>query len=323
MLAYARAAPLHVLRLAAVAPEGTAYARELKAFARDAEAASRGALHIKLYLGGIAGDEARSAERVNRDQLDGIASAGSLCQQIAPSLRVTNVLGLLQSREEASYVIGRLKPTLDEEFRRAGYTSLAEASMGPVVLFTRDPVRSLADLRRQRLWFWELDVVRRHLVELGIPGVPVPLDRVTAAYDEARIDGFLVVPMAALAFQWSTQARYVTDLRVAHLVGCLVLANRALDELPLDEQTALRSAAAKLRGRMDQVGHAQDEALLGGLFARQGLQPVTVSDGFRTEFLEAASAARERLGDQLVPRALLTRVVEMLADFRAEHREKH
>jgi TRAP-type C4-dicarboxylate transport system substrate-binding protein len=319
----ARAAPGHVLRLATVAPDGSAWAREFRAFARDVEASTGGAVGIKWYFGGIAGEEPAVADRIARDQLDGVLSGGVLCQQLAPSLRVLNVLGLIHSREEAAYVAGRLLPALEEEFHGRGYTSLAVATVGPAVLFTREPVRSLADLRRLRVWFWEFEGMRMHLSEMGIPAVALPLERAGAAYDLGRVDGFLAVPQAALAFQWSAQARYVSDLRIALLVGCLVVANRAFDELPLEAQAALRAAGAKLRARVEEVGRAQDEALLGSLFARQGLRPMPVSDEFRSEFLQAARAARERLGERLVPLKLLARVVEMLADYRAENRERH
>jgi hypothetical protein len=47
---------------------------------------------------------------------------------------------------------------------------------------------------------------------------------------------------------------------------------------------------------------------------------VPVTPAFRAEFFEAARVAREKLGDQLVPRALLQKVMSMLADYRAEHR---
>jgi hypothetical protein len=33
------------------------------------------------------------------------------------------------------------------------------------------------------------------------------------AYDEKRTDGFVAIPSAALAYQWSTQARYYAELR--------------------------------------------------------------------------------------------------------------
>ena len=89
------------LRMAAIAPDGTAWARELKALARDVEAQSNGELRIKWYLGAIAGDELTALERVKRAQLDGEAGA-SFCQRLAPPLRAARLVGMYQSHQEAA-----------------------------------------------------------------------------------------------------------------------------------------------------------------------------------------------------------------------------
>jgi TRAP-type C4-dicarboxylate transport system substrate-binding protein len=321
----ARAEP-RVLRLATAAPEGTQWAREAHAFARTVEIGTQGRLRVKWYFGGIAGDEVQMAERVRREQLDGVASGGMLCTRVARSMRVLGVLGLFQSRQEAQYVRARLKPALDDEFARGGFTNLGELGVGAHVLFTREPVRTLAELRHTRVWIWDLDeVMRDTLAAIGVPAVPLPLHEAARAFDDGRLDGFVAVPNAALAFQWSTQARYLTALPVSVLSGCILLANRAFDALSPDEQQVLRLAGAQTTTRIDDVGRDTDEALLGGLFARQGLHPVAVSDTLQSEFLDAAQAARVRLGEKLVPDALMLKVTTWLADYRAEHHtaERH
>src|SRR3954453_10187849 len=75
------------LRMAAIAPEGTAWARELHALARDIETHTNGAVSMKWYLGGIAGDELTAVDRVRRGQLDGVGGA-LFCTRLAPSLWV-------------------------------------------------------------------------------------------------------------------------------------------------------------------------------------------------------------------------------------------
>ncbi len=311
---------VHVLRMATAAPEGTAWAREIHAMSREVEQLSNGMVRLKWYLGGIAGDELQMGERMKRDQLDGVASGGMLCRRLAPSMRVLGVLGLFQDRAEATYVAGRLKPILDDEFAKSGFVNLAELSVGPLVLFTRGPVQSMAELRKMRLWIWDLDDVgRRELAEMGVTVVPLAVEEAAHAYDAGLHDGFLAVPPAALAFQWSTQARFLTPLRAGVLTGCFILANRAFDSLPLETQQLLRAVEAKAAARLEVVGQTQDDQLLGGLFSHHGLSFIKVSDRFRSEFLEAAAAAREHLGGSIAPEPLLLKVTTWLADFRAEH----
>src|SRR5262249_41556429 len=148
-----------------------------------------------------------------------------------------------------------------------------------------------------------------------------PLEQAARAYDEGRIDGFIAVPVAALAFQWTTQAHYLTPLKVSLLMGCVIVANRAFDSLPLESQRALRAAAARSVARLEEVGQQQEEALLGGLLARHhGIKEVKLSERFRTEYLQAAQTAREKLGTALISDPLLLKVTSWLADFRAQYR---
>jgi len=309
-----------VVRLASVAPSGTGWAHELQAVADDVAAATEGRVKIKWYFGGIAGDDLQVGERIARGQLDGAASGGILCSKLAPSMRVLRVLGVFQNRDEAAFVMGRLKPTLDEEFAAAGVTNLVEVGLGSDVLFSREPIRSMKDLRRMPQWVWDLDdVMRLQLPLIGIKAVPLPLGEAAAAYDDKRVDGYIALPTAALAFQWSAQVKYVSELYMGFLSGCLIVSNRAFDALPIEGQTAFRSAAAKLQRRVEDLGREQDRAILNGMFARQGLQSVPVSAEFRAEFFDLARQARDQLRDRLVPHALLSRVMSLLADYRAEH----
>src|SRR5436305_1604458 len=126
LLASIAQADPQVLRMAAIAPDGTSWARDLKAYARSLETESHGELRMKWYLGGIAGDELTSVERVRKKQLDGVAGA-IFCQSLAPSLRATNVPGLFSSRDEALYVLNRMHPIVDEEMRKNGFANLGES----------------------------------------------------------------------------------------------------------------------------------------------------------------------------------------------------
>jgi TRAP-type C4-dicarboxylate transport system substrate-binding protein len=205
------------------------------------ETATGGTVRVKIYFGGIAGDEVESWGRIKRNQLDATI-ASMLCHQLAPSMRVTRVPGLVLGREENAYVLGQLKPELDREFLQAGFVNLAEAGVGAPILFTRTPVASMADLRRLRLWTWDGDEpFNRYLSPIGMQPVGLPISEAGRAYDDGRVDGFMSVPTGALAFQWSAQARYMTDLHLSYLSACVLVSTRFFDELPNDARQQVRS----------------------------------------------------------------------------------
>jgi TRAP-type transport system periplasmic protein len=307
-----------VLRLGTMAPAGTAWARELNAFAREVDARTNGRVRIKWYFGGISGDEPGMGARIRRGQLDGAASGGPLCETLAPSMRVMRVMGMLTTPREATYVASRLWPTLDKEFHKSGVVGLGTATIGPHIVFSRRPIRSMADLKNTRLWIWDRDdVLVAELARFGANQVPLPPGDAARAYEDGRVDGFMAPSSVALAFQWSALAHYATDLRLDYLTGCVVVAERAFDALPQETRDTIRSAGGKLSVRFAQIGEQQDLMLMNGLFKKQGVTTVPVDPRFSTEFFELARNTRDHLDERLVPHALIARVQGILADFRA------
>jgi TRAP-type C4-dicarboxylate transport system substrate-binding protein len=319
LLAVALAVPAQAdsevtLRLSCMAPEGTAWARELRAYARDVAATTGDTLHLKWYLGGITGDDVVSAERVHRNQLDGEASGGMLCERLSPTMRAIHMVA--ETREDTTFLLNRLHPEITEEFKKAGYVYLGAGGVGPDVLFSREPIHSLNDLRQSRLWVWDLDEVATSLYPaVGVQTVALPVSDAYRAYEEKKVDGFIAIPAAALAFQWSAQTRYVSDLRMGFVSACVLIAQRAYDQIPLQARDAFRAATAKLQVRFADLGRQQDEALMHG-FTKQGLKPLPVTPEFRTAYAKAARAVREQLQPKLVPKATLARVQDVLDQFR-------
>jgi TRAP-type C4-dicarboxylate transport system substrate-binding protein len=317
----ARADPPLRIRMAAVAPEGSSWAREFHAIDREVQAATGGQVQVKWYLGGIAGDELAMLERVRRGQLDGEAGA-AFCDRLAPSIRVAHIVGLFRTRDEWRYVMTRLLPRIDAEAAQHGYHNLGVGSFGEIRFFARRPTRTMAELRSQRFWTYELDDITQSMLrKMGLQLVPMSVERAARAYDENRIDGFITTAAVALAFQWSARAHYYSDLTLAELPGCLVLAQRALDPLSLAQQQAVTAAMARFVGRFEPLGKLQDDALLGGLFERQGLHKSIADAELRNSFFVEARTAREELAPTLVPRELLAEALTWLADFRSERRE--
>ncbi|MCA1663480.1 MAG: TRAP transporter substrate-binding protein DctP [Myxococcales bacterium] len=317
-----RARAQTVIRMATPVPEGTLWAREIHRFQERVDKETDEQVRIKVYFGGIAGDELQVGERIRREQLDGAFSGGPLCMRTAPSMRVMRVLGLFQGRAELNYVLGRLKPVIDEEFRKSGFVSLGLVGVGPELIFARRPIGTLADVKAMKFWTWSLDnTLGPGLDGLGFNTLRADLGDAGRLYDEGKVDGFISAPTAALAFQWSARSRYMLPLRLASLDACVIVAERAFDPLPEHFKAIIRHAAAFTTAHCEELGKEQDEALLGGLFAKQGLTTLPLTPQTRAQFFSEARALRDKMAGALVPAAPRDRVLSLLADYRAEHRD--
>lgn len=288
--------PAPVLRFATLVPDGTAWSRELKAFAREIEDGTH--QRVKFYWGGIAGDEREMVARVKRGQLDGIAGA-AVCTDLAPSLQVTRIQGLFPNRDTHERLVRQI-PNVDEEFKKAGFINLGVTGMGPSIVFTRTPVTSWSELKKMRLWRWDIDPVAWQQDRMmGLTVVPTSVTSGAAAFDGGKVDGFVALAASALAFQWQSRAPNILPLEMDYLNACMLLRQGAWDELPLETQRAVRAAGAKLQQRMELVGRDIDRVVLSGTLTGAGVHVSPVPAATREAFAAAAHQTRARVAAEL------------------------
>jgi TRAP-type C4-dicarboxylate transport system substrate-binding protein len=99
-----------------------------------------------------------------------------------------------------------------------------------------------------------------------------------------------------------------------------MVSSTSFDVLPIEAQRAVRTSVAQLLARLEKLNREQDDALLGRLFVKQGLQRVPVDDTLRGEFYEAARGVRDSVGAKLIAPEILHQVLDHLANYRAERR---
>ncbi len=279
------------LRLATLVPDGTAWARELKAFGREIEDGSH--LRVKIYWGGIAGDEREIVARIRRGQLDGAAGA-AMCTDLAPSLQVTRLQGIFPSRDVHERLVRQI-PHVEEEFKKAGFMLLGVGGLGPSIVFTKRPVTSWEELKKLRLWRWELDPVAWQQDRMmGLTVVPGSVDGGGAMFDSGQVDGFVALAASALAFQWQSRAPNILPLEMDYLNACFFVSQSAWDALPLETQQVIRAAGAKLQRRMEIVGRDTDRVVISGTLTGGGVRASTASAATRDAFRAAARATRDR-----------------------------
>ena len=311
-----------VIRLATAAPEGSSWARELATFSRAIDTRTKGAVKLKIYYGGKAGNELEAKQRVDKGQLDGVMSGGMMCNAVIPSMNVLRVAGVFQERGETEHVARQLTPRFAKEAKANGYTLLGTAPLGASIIFSRAAVKTMDQLRKLKTWRWDLDQTAISLNRsMGFNILPMGLEEAGPAFEQGKIDALYAIPSAALAFQWYVQTSYIIDLPGDYLIGCVLVRTKTLDQLTEAQREIIRTESATLSLRFVDLARRQDDELVGnnGIFGRQGNKLVPVSQKLRAEFFEAARQAREKLDERIVPKELIKEVLTMLADYRSEH----
>ncbi len=294
-----------IIKLATLAPEGSAWMQVLEEYDAAVRAETGGRLQLLPFPGGVAGAEPDVLRKIRFGQLDGAGLTGLGLGLIAPVERVLEGPYVFDGYGQVDAIHAAAESEVEAALAEGGYTVLGWAEVGFVYLFTRQPVTSIADLRRLRLWSWAGDpVADATFAAWGVSPVRLPLADVFTSLQTGGLDGVYAAPLGLIALQWHTHVRYMLDLPLGVASGALVVANRRLDRLSADLREPLLSNGRVYMERLRLRSREDGEVAISTLRDR-GLEVLTANAQEHAEFERAAAVARQSMAARLYPPDLL------------------
>ena len=241
----AASSPL-IIKLATLAPEGSSWHLILKEMGDQWRQVSNGRVLLKIYPGGVVGDETEMVSKMRLGTIHSAAVTGTGLSEIDRGVQALQLPMFYRSDAELDAVRDRLAPKLEERFAAKGFIVLAWGEAGWVYFFTRTPVVRPDDLKKQKLFTWAGDTMALDLWKAGgFKVVPLASTDIMPSLQTGMINAFATPPAAALSFQWYSLAPNMTDLRWAPLVGAIIIDKRTWDKIPADAREAIRAASRK------------------------------------------------------------------------------
>jgi TRAP-type C4-dicarboxylate transport system substrate-binding protein len=193
-----------------------------------------------------------------------------------------------------------------------GFTLLTWGDVGFNYLFTQTPVQKPADIRKTTPWVWDTDPITKAVMKvLNINAVSLGVPDVLPSLQTGVINAFLNSPYGAVALQWYTQAKYVTNLRLAVVIGGVVISNKSLEKLSAEQEKIVKETfAAEGKELLAQIRKDNEQAI--GTITKSGIKSVPATN--MDAWLDMAKKTREQLSGTLFPDEL---VAEMLKHLEA------
>ncbi len=310
-------ASARTIKLATLAPEGSPWYDIIRDMAETWEQASAGKISVRIYPGGVAGDEPDMVRKMRIGQLHAAAISGAGLPEIAPEVRALMMPMMLGSDEELDYVRQRIGPRLEAILEAKGFKVLTWGDAGWVHFFTRQPVVRPEDLKPLRLFVWAGDDAHVEAwKDAGYRPVPLAATEIHTALQSGLIDAFSTTPIAALSFQWFGQAKHMTDLKWAPLIGALVISTRTWRAIPDDLKPifleAAREAGARMRREIRKLG---DEAV--EVMKKHGLVVHQVPPAVAASWEKSARAGYASIVGRVVPAEMVAEVERLRNEYRA------
>lgn len=304
-------------KIATVAPEGSQWMREIRSAAADIKARTEGRVVVKLYGGGVMGNEKQVLRKIRIGQLQGGAfTAGGIAEKY-PDIVLYGLPMLFRSQAEVDYVRSRMDARLAQGLEKAGFVSFGIAGGGFARIFANRPVTATDDMRGQKIWIPEGDRVSTVAMEaLRLSPVGLPVTDVLTGLQTGLIDIVAAPPVGAIALQWHTRAKFMTTVPLMYTMGLMAVDAAAFAKLAPADQAVFREAMGAVYARLDGQSAADDAAAQKALQS-SGIKLVEAQPEAVAAWRDACAAAIRQLGAEGVyTAALYAELDRHLAEFR-------
>ncbi len=322
LLALAASASARPLKIATVAPEGSAWMQEMRQVGKRIEQETQGRVRLKLYPGGVMGNDRTVLRKIRAGQLHGGAFTSGALAEVYPDIELYGLPLLFRSYAEVDYARERMDAQMIAGLDRAGFVALALTDGGFARLMSQRPVRQVSDLAGAKIWAQEGDVMSTTALAIaGVTPVQLSLADVYTALQTGLVDTLAAPAMGAIALQWHTKVKYLTDFPLTYLMGAFVIDKKVFSKLQPGDQQVIRKAVSGAAQRLD-AGSREGERSAQQALRDLGIEFVSATTPEEVErwhaiTREALVVLREK---QIYSDAMIDQLQRLVEEYRREAR---
>ncbi len=294
-----------VIKLATLAPEGSSWIETFNAINAEIKQKTDGQVRCKFYAGGVLGDEKDMLRKMHIGQIHaaGLTSAG--LSAIFNEMDVFQIPFLFESHKEVDYVLTQMDGFYSKGFDDNQYVLLGWSEGGFVHLMSTQPVATLADLRKLKVWTWEDAPMTRIIFdEANVSAIPLTVPDVLVGLQTGLVDVVYAPPSGAISLQWFTKIRYITDVNLIYLIGAVVIKKKVFNKITPAHQKIIIDVWQRHMSQLKQTIRSENQEAM-QVMVKQGIKIIVPTENQVTEFKDVSAKAIQRLeGETFSPKVL-------------------
>jgi len=311
--------PATTIKIGSVAPERSPWTEALLEMAREWKTITGGQVELKLYSGGIAGGEDDMIRKTRVGTLGGAALTNLGLTHIYSDAYVLNTPFLFDSDAELNAVLEQMKPEFERKIEEKGFKVVIWTLTGWLNFFSKWRLAGPEDLKRSKISFTAGEPeMEQAWKKMGYRVVPLDLKDLMMALQSGMVDSFYLPPLVAGSGQYFPFAKHMLDLKVAPLLGGVVIADRVWNKIPAQYHQPMLAAARRIGAQLMSKINALEAKTLNTM-KQNGL----VIDAAPAGALQAWRAVASKGNDELIGKAFSKEVYDQMMAKLRECRKKN
>ena len=220
--------------------------KTLRDIDREVRERTEDKVHLKIYPGGVQGNEDVMIRKIRVGQLHGGGFGGTGTSKIFPDVLALEVPFLFEDYDEIEHVLAETQEFYRRGYYDNGYVLLGWFDIGFVYLFSQLPIAGVDDIRGLKVWRLQGEPVSEVLfARIGVTSVPLSIPDVLLGLQTDLVEVVYTSPVAAIVLQWFTRVGYYSTLPINYVLGAFVVDRRAFDKLSEEHQELLREVSER------------------------------------------------------------------------------
>ena len=291
------------------------------------ERLSEGKVLIKIYSGGVMGEDTDILDKMRAGQIDGCGCTALGVLAASPEASVLLLPGLFKSYDEVDYICKKFRKRLDKAFEQKGYILASLIDTGHFYLFSKNRCNGLADLPKQHFLSWFGTIEMTLYQGLGIESVPVAVPDVASAFSAGQADAMLAPAAWMLGMQvyqytnfyltppllFSPTAVFVTNQTRERIQQQLGLS----DQFAFNVQELIVSEITAIETEWNRQIRNYEEKSLKAFENKCGMKAMTFTSEDRQAIEKISREVQEKLSGKIITKELRDDISRALTEYRS------
>jgi len=311
-----------IIKLATLAPEGSSWMSVFNELKEEVAQKTDGQVNIKIYPGGVLGDERDMLRKMHIGQIQAAALTSAGLSAIFSEFDAFQIPFMFQGYEEVDYVLEETEAFFRKGLEDKGYVVIGWSEGGFVQLMSTLPADTIARLKNAKVWTWQDSPMSKAIFdEAGVAAIPLSVPDVLVGLQTGLVDVVYAPPSGAISLQWFTRLKYIVDVPLIYLLGGLVVKKSVYEKMGAEHQAILNKIAPGYLQRLKAMVRRDNQEAL-AVMAAQGIQTLVPEKEEVLEFKRVSNSAMDKMqaAGNTFSAETRQRFIRLLKSFREANR---
>jgi TRAP-type C4-dicarboxylate transport system substrate-binding protein len=307
------------IKIGSIAPARSPWDKALRELGREWAKITEGQVKLKIYPGGIAGNQDDMIRKMRMGILGGALMVNRGLTKLYPDVYALNIPFLITTEDELNYVLDKLKPIYEKGIEEKGFKVIIWSLAGFVHFFTKEPVRYPEDMKKHKLSFTTNEPeMEQAWKKSGYHVVPNDLNDLMMALQSGMVNAFYLPPLVAGSGQYFPLAPNMCSQRIAPLVGGIVLTKSIWEKIPEKYKKEMMDVCIRLTERLHKKTVELEKEAIEEMI-KHGLKIIDFPPGAMEKWREASDKGMHELIGKVFSKEIYDLLLHYLEEFRKKN----